>query len=189
MSPCSRDGCQRTRVEKLSGGGCAAMGAQRQPRTKIGLNLTLPVPCGSQVSTEVDIFFNKFVSVLVRSARGAGHFSRDLVRSLRADTPPPARPRHHTTRAGRIHPLRGRVRALVVLRLCSASRIRFGGLRAGSLTCARGEPRVVSARAMLGPRGTAARRGGGRRTARCRDRAGPRGAGARSVSAWDSLCK
>ena len=137
MSPCSRDGCQRTRVEKLSGGGCAAMGAQRQPRTKIGLNLTLPVPCGSQVSTEVDIFFNKFVSVLVRSARGAGHFSLDLVRSLRADTPPPARPRHHTTRAGRIHTIRGRAGALVVLRCSSAMRIRLTALRGGWLECER----------------------------------------------------
>ena len=83
------------------------------------------------MSTEVEKILNKFDSTLVRSAGGTGHFTLDLVRSLRADTPPPARPRHHSTRTGRIHTLRGRAGELVVLRLASASRIRFGGLRAG----------------------------------------------------------
>jgi hypothetical protein len=171
------------------------VGAQRWVRSdSLELNSDSLSHCPSpavcrMVSTEVEKILHKFASAVVRSAGGAGHFTLHLVRSLRADTPPPARPRHHTTRAGRIHTLRGRAGELVVLRWCSATWIRSGGLRASSLACARGEPRVVSARAMLGPRGTAARRGGGRRTARCRDRAGPRGAGARSVSAWDSLCK
>ena len=188
-SPCSRDGCRNTRDEKLSGGGCEAMGARRSPRTKFGFPLTLPVPCGPQVSTDVEKIFNKFVSVVVRSAGGTGHFTLDLVRSLRADTPPPARPRHHTTRAGRNHTLSGRAGALVVLRCSSAMRIRLTGLGAGWLACARGEPRVVSARAISGSRGTAVRRSSGRRTPRCRDRAGPRGSGSESMSAWESLCK
>ena len=136
--------------------------------------LKRPVPSVPQALRVVNIDQKNTCSA-ARSVRWSRCSSRLLrVRSLDSDTPPPARPRDNIARARLIHTLLGRARVLGVLRVRSVTRSPSAALRAGWPPCAARKPRAARWRRNSGGFCTRARRGGGRRWARCRDRPRPR---------------